>query len=473
MELKDKTLALLASAALLLAAGAVTGGLLFYGLAAGMLAVLALDYARYRLIMRDLRLHLTVTRKLSRREVVEGSHFTVEYDLRYTGRRARALWAEQPLDSSMSALSRRKGVALKRGSQTLVFTVTPARRGTYPIPGLRLAAESWLYRGAVRSGGKDTVNIHMTLRQTQARDPQKSSLRYSSLPGSDVTRHGVGSDFASLREYTPGDSIKNVDWARSSASKTLIVRDFEDVITLPLFLLVDVDASMGTGEPETELDSAVALGTRLAGHVLLENERVGLACFSGTDVVSFRSPGSGKDQRTHVGLALSILQAAEEGAPAGRRELPALQSAVSVRKAFADSAGLEALSSLMDEAMTSLTASVREDGFCKAVLLASRTGTPCHLIVITNLSMGLASLLNGIRLARYNGHNITVALTSHLWFQPREGADAGKCFEQYHRVKEVLSRLRSLKVNVIELSPALSPEEALGGCVARGARIRG
>jgi hypothetical protein len=148
---------------------------------------------------------------------------------------------------------------------------------------------------------------------------------------------------------------------------------------------------------------------------------------------------------------------------------PALQEAMAAQKAFGKEAGMEAFSDLMEEAIRQFTVNVKEDGLIKAIFKVSRTsGVPCHIIVATNLSMGLSSLLNGIRIARYYGHTVTVALTPHVWYEPPEGVDAERCYRKYREAMDSIASLRSQRVVVVELSAAERAEEALRA--SRGCR---
>jgi hypothetical protein len=140
----------------------------------------------------------------------------------------------------------------------------------------------------------------------------------------------------------------------------------------------------------------------------------------------------------------------------------ALQDAVVAQKAFGKEAGLDDFSALMEEAIGRFTVNAREDGLIKAIFKISRTsGVPCHMIVATNLSMGLSSLLNGVRIARYYGHSVTVALTPHVWYEPGEGLDAEHYYRKYRDAMDSIACLRSQKVTVVELSAAEQAEESL------------
>jgi uncharacterized protein (DUF58 family) len=458
MELKSGATALSAASLLFLALAALTGGIVFYAAFAAAAIAFAVDFCRYASAWYSLTKKLRVDRLLSRTDLLLGSSLTVTYGLDYSGRRAILLQCRQPVDQTMDVKEDAIGIDLLPGRQELTFTITPASRGKYVIGRLHMGFESFFFRGTLAAGAGDTITVYPPITVRPGRTAGRSSGR---LAGGEAIREGSGTDFSRLREYTPGDSIRHVDWARTSKYGDLVVKDFEDVRSMPVFLLIDVDSSMETKAARNELDSAIDLATVLSGRVLLENERIGAACFSSSDVTAFLPLAGGQPQMARLRQFLASAQAVR-GTVEPREGGPALQDAMAARKAFGKGAGLEAFGDLMDEAIRQFTVNVKEDGLIKAIFKVSRaSGVPCHIIIATNLSMGLSSLLNGIRIARYYGHNVTVALTPHIWYEPPEGLDAERYYRKYREAADNIACLRSQKVEVVELSAAERPEEAL------------
>ncbi|HUL62696.1 MAG TPA: DUF58 domain-containing protein [Methanocella sp.] len=462
MRPNSRALALSASALLFLALGALTSGVIFFGSFAAASILLALDAYRYVRLAYDVKRNLRVMRRLSRSELLLGSTLTVAYDLEYGGSRRTSLPCHQPGGPRLVVKEPAAVVDLGRSRQTFEFEIVPSSRGKHTIAGLSIALETALFRGTATEGSSADINAypHIDIRpgRTAARGP---------IVGDEAVREGSGADFSHLREYVPGDSVRHVDWARSSRYGELVVKNFEDVRPKPAFLLIDVDASMETGQDKTELESAVELATLISGQVLLENERVGVACFSGSDVTAYVPMAAGKSQMARIRQLLAAVRAEPRGA-GPRHHSPPVQEALAAQKAFGE------LDALVEEAVRQFNVNVREDGFIKAILKVSQSsGGPCRFVVATNLSMGMASLLNGVRIARYFGHDVTVALAPHVWYELRGGidADAGRCYRRYREAMESIARLRSYRVDVVEMSAVERPEEALQS--GRTRRIRG
>ena len=458
MELKDRGIVLVVSAALLLSAGIFTGGIVFYVCAAALTVAIAGDYVRYRALLDNLCRNLRIGRRLSGKELVPGASFSINYTLSYAGKRPVALRCEQPLDGSMSLLTREQDARLSKGTQAIQFMAVPYRLGKYAIHGLLIRLESVLFQGAITACGVDQISVYLPVRRVQSRVSNRGSLHYSMLAEGEVTRQGSGSDFSGIRSYVPGDSIKYVDWARSSTSSSLVVREFEDVRTLSLFILIDA-GTIGQAD-DAGLDPMIRLAATFSNQVLLDNERTGLACFSDSEVISYLPPGSGKDHRARLMRAFVSLKGEVGGSTVRHYAMPAINEAVSAREAFAGQAGLEELHAIMGEAIDDFAANFREDGFIKAIVRASLAGAQLHMVVFTSLATGVASLLYGIRIARYYGHNVTIVVIRP---EPGDESDQEQGLERSLRVKEIIAMLRSMKVGVVETGALERPQEAALG----------
>jgi hypothetical protein len=290
----------------------------------------------------------------------------------------------------------------------------------------------------------------------------RSDARFSFIFGNPGGQSG-GSDFSSVRHYVAGDSTKNIDWAMSGKAGSLIVRQYEEEHKLPVCFLIDVDASMGVGV-RTELESAVGLAVPVIDRLLMDSERVGLACFSRDDIVSYEYMGMGRDHAANLKAILTTVKpVASSGAdqPLAFSTLPSIsaQELRHVGREF-DDTGL--LNTVIGETLKGYMANIRQDGFSRAILKVSQSTTvACHIVIMTNLSMGMTSLMNGIRMANYYGHKVSVVFTPHIWHEDKELIDVGRYYEEYMSVKDTIMKLRGSSVKVIDLSSIENPEDII------------
>ena len=92
---------------------------------------------------------------------------------------------------------------------------------------------------------------------------------------------GQGMDFAEVRQYFPGDDVRNIDWNVSARMGQPYVKIYKEERELTVMLLVDVSASNDFGT-STSLKREVAaeLTALLALCALTNNDKVGLLLFT-------------------------------------------------------------------------------------------------------------------------------------------------------------------------------------------------
>jgi len=108
---------------------------------------------------------------------------------------------------------------------------------------------------------------------------------------------GRGMEFAEVREYSPGDDIRTIDWNVSARTGQPYVKLFEEERELTVMILVDASASGAFGT-RVQMKRALAaeLSAVLAFSAVKNNDKVGLIIF--TDQVELYVPP--RKGRSHV-----------------------------------------------------------------------------------------------------------------------------------------------------------------------------
>jgi uncharacterized protein (DUF58 family) len=88
---------------------------------------------------------------------------------------------------------------------------------------------------------------------------------------------GRGMDFDEVREYSPGDEVRTIDWNVTARAGRPFVKKFTEERELTIFLLVDVSASGNFGSAATtKRDLAGELASVLAFSAIRNSDKVGL-----------------------------------------------------------------------------------------------------------------------------------------------------------------------------------------------------
>lgn len=92
-------------------------------------------------------------------------------------------------------------------------------------------------------------------------------------------RAGMSVEFADYREYSPGDDFRYIDWNIYGRLDRLLLKTFVQEVDLPIYLLLDLSASMQLGAPpKAHYAAQTALALAFLG--LRSLDRVGLYPFA-------------------------------------------------------------------------------------------------------------------------------------------------------------------------------------------------
>src|ERR1700761_8143861 len=108
---------------------------------------------------------------------------------------------------------------------------------------------------------------------------------------------GRGMDFDEVREYSPGDEVRTIDWNVTARAGRAFVKKFTEERELTLFLVVDISASGNFGSGTmAKRDLAAEVASVLAFSAIRNSDKVGLILY--TDRVERYLPP--KKGRRHV-----------------------------------------------------------------------------------------------------------------------------------------------------------------------------
>lgn len=147
---------------------------------------------------------------------------------------------------------------------------------------------------------EDTVKSSRAIMSSSMRQLEIRTRRMvnDSLSGSyHSVFKGRGMDFDEVREYSPGDEVRTIDWNVTARAGRPFVKKFTEERELTIFLLVDISASGNFGSgPMSKRDLAAELASLLAFSAIHNSDKVGLLLY--TDQVEKYLPP--KKGRRHV-----------------------------------------------------------------------------------------------------------------------------------------------------------------------------
>jgi uncharacterized protein (DUF58 family) len=163
------------------------------------------------------------------------------------------------------------------------YNLKPLRRGTYELRQIHLRVPSRLgfWRRIHRYPAELSLRVYPDLKQI-SRYALYARLNRLSLLGVRKTRRvGGDNEFERLREYTPDDNYRNIDWRATGRRRKLVVRDYQSNQSQRVVFLIDSGRMMVNESAGLSLlDHALDAMLMLAHVAVTRGDQVGLLTFS-------------------------------------------------------------------------------------------------------------------------------------------------------------------------------------------------
>ncbi len=221
----------------------------------------------------------------------------------------RALHVQLRDDVPQDFASEPDSLAFKVSAQSRVhlqYRVTPKKRGKFSFGQVTVrtrgpAGLMWHERSYEIS---ESVAVFPDLRGASRLLLSDSALDLVNLGLRQLRRDGRGSEFARLRDYAQGDSVREVDWKATARRTRPVTRVMESERSQTLLIGVDAGRSMAARvDGLTKLDHAVNAALFLAFVAIKNGDRVGLVVFA-DGVKSYLAPNGGRGQYRKIVDAL-------------------------------------------------------------------------------------------------------------------------------------------------------------------------
>ena len=206
--------------------------------------------------------------------------------------------------------------AYPRISAALRYTVTPRERGDVHAGQLYLRYRSTL--GLVARWAAvplaQTIRIYPELRTAEDQKLFLAKSRRIDLQMRQMRQRGLGREFESLREYRPGDDLRDVCWTASARRGDLVTRQFQAERSQSVWIVLDTGRLMRATVADsqsnryTKLDYACSTAVALAQLALYSGDRVGLLGY-GRRIQQQLLPNRGADHMRQFLESLAQLSA--------------------------------------------------------------------------------------------------------------------------------------------------------------------
>lgn len=213
------------------------------------------------------------------------------------------------------------------------YSVTPDERGDVEAGAvyLQYCSTVGLASRWARAPLEQRVRIYPALRAAEEQQIFLAKSRQIDLQLRQIRQRGMGREFESLREYVPGDDIRDLCWTASARRGALVTRQYQAERSQSVWIVIDAGRLMRArvrdmsesdgllpnshnnrtvlrGSLHTKLDYACSTAVALAQLAIFSGDRVGLLAY-GRSVQQQLLPGRGPAHLRQFLESLSQLRA--------------------------------------------------------------------------------------------------------------------------------------------------------------------
>ncbi len=182
-----------------------------------------------------------------------------------------------PLEASTVKVIRQVFSLSPKGSYTIDYRLHPRKRGYYPLGPIQFSSSDLLGLSpeVQISGQSSFLTVFPQVSSLKpilspSRSPQ-GTLRHHQPIFEDPTRS------MSKREYSPGDSLRRIDWKSTAAAGRLQVKQYQPSIALETMLFLDLDRESYYHKSLYDASElAVVISASLANWITERKQAVGL-----------------------------------------------------------------------------------------------------------------------------------------------------------------------------------------------------
>lgn len=166
---------------------------------------------------------------------------------------------------------------------SLTYELTSSRRGLFRLEWtyLRIRSRLTLWKRYLRYPEVSVIHVYPDMKQMSQFAMLARTNRLSLLGVRRTRRVGTDNEFERLRDYTPDDNYKSIDWRSTARRRKLTVKDFQANQSQRLIFMLDCGRMM-TNEASgvSLLDHAMNAMLLLSYVALSRGDSVGLITFS-------------------------------------------------------------------------------------------------------------------------------------------------------------------------------------------------
>ena len=228
-----------------------------------------------------------------------GAENSVQIQIYHRGSRPTTVWVRDEPPDAFNISQRVFELTLEpRQSITASYTVYPLRRGDYEFGklNLRWVGPAGLMIRQAKLDLEEPVKVYPNLIDVRRYDLLLKKNRLQELGLRSTRQFGEGTEFERLREYTPDDEYRRIDWKATARRHRPITIEYQTERSQNVIALLDIGRMMQSPVAEIAKLDYVVNAVLLLGYVATgKGDKVGMMTFA-DQVVHYLNPRQGRGQ---------------------------------------------------------------------------------------------------------------------------------------------------------------------------------
>jgi len=277
-----------------------------------LLGTTILGFVAVHSLVNTRPIDVKITRDFDADQVFENSPVTVDLIIKNKGRSVGFLEIYDNLPSEVEVDSGSNHTIIRLQKEELVinkYHLNCRLRGQFRLgnPSLRIYNPSFLFYYEADIESKSSLVVLPQMEQMDGVDLSTDfpKMYQGAMP---IRRIGTSGEFYGIREYSPGDDFKNINWRVFGRTRKLMVNQFEREDISDIMLVLDAREITGTGTVlQNPLNYSCRAIASLVSYFLRARNRVGLTIYGET--VKVINPDTGERHLYNILTALAEVKA--------------------------------------------------------------------------------------------------------------------------------------------------------------------
>ena len=194
-------------------------------------------------------------------------------------------------------------------------SVTPIARGTASLGTIYAAIDNpfGLLRRKMRFAAPQQIRVYPDLSAVERYGALHVRNRLIEAGLRRMRLRGTGTELENLREWTPGDQFRSIEWKATARRGRLMVAEYEVERSQNVMIVLDAGRLMTARvDEQRKFDYAVTAALSVASIASLANDKIGLVAFAGEILRAHAPRSSGRSLATIANLVHDLEPRFEE-----------------------------------------------------------------------------------------------------------------------------------------------------------------